>query len=86
MRLFSDSDRRANAHTQPFQYGSPEEALVAWLIMLPDGVDPARAARAELEALARTDDPGLARIRELLAEVGRFSLDEFERPDGAPPI
>jgi hypothetical protein len=56
--------------------GTAEDALLAWLVTLPDGVDPARAA-SELGTVAPFATPDEAeggetgRLRALLAEIAR---------------
>jgi hypothetical protein len=50
---------------------SPEEALLAWLVALPEGVDPARAARIALDQIARSGIEASmpARLQDLLVQV-----------------
>jgi hypothetical protein len=51
--------------------GSPEEALLAWLIALPDAADPAQAARIALDQMSGSWFGATAppRLLELLAEL-----------------
>jgi hypothetical protein len=50
---------------------SPEEVVVAWLIELPAGADPAREAARELcrPSFAAPADPRIRRLRALLREI-----------------
>ncbi|MBV8567781.1 MAG: hypothetical protein JO273_20225 [Methylobacteriaceae bacterium] len=67
---------------QRLKRASPEDMLLAWLIALPDGADPAQAAR---DALAQFGTPKcgtrqIVRLRELLVEVSRHRPLAFVRP------
>ena len=64
--------------------GSPEEALIAWLIALPEGVEPARAARIALDGIARSEIEASVptRLRELLLEVSRYRAIHYHGPIG----
>ena len=52
---------------------SPEDVFLVWLLGLPDGTDPARAARAEIARLDRAAPlaAGPRRLRELMVELTR---------------
>ncbi len=54
-----------------------EGALLAWLIGLPDGVDPTRAALIALAAMppSEGDEPPHGRLRALLARVSQFPAE-----------
>jgi hypothetical protein len=58
-----------------------EDAVLAWLVRLPDGLDPAEAAAALLDAYAPTapDDPLTRRILARIAEVRDFPCDRLAR-------
>lgn len=60
----------------------PEGALIAWLVGLPDGLDPARAAQIALAAAPGrgAESPQCRRFRALLAEVGRTPLGTLTAP------
>ncbi|QPC43039.1 hypothetical protein HW532_10255 [Kaustia mangrovi] len=67
---------------------SPEEFLVVWLSMLPDGERPARAARAMLERFnaSRRSPPTLyeLRLHELLGAVACHDAGEAENDRSGP--
>lgn len=69
-RLSAAPAARAGARPRPISL-APHEALVAWLIALPDGADYAVCARAALETLpwAGPGQPALAELRRLLDAV-----------------
>jgi hypothetical protein len=52
---------------------SPEDIFLAWLIRLPDGVDPSDAAAAEVVRLdrARLRSPSRERLRELFVAAAK---------------
>jgi hypothetical protein len=52
---------------------SPEDIFLAWLISLPDGVDPCEAAAAEIMRLdrVRLRSPRRKRLRELFAAAAK---------------
>jgi hypothetical protein len=79
MRTFAPPPRRVAAF---FPEDCAETALLAWLIGLPDGVDPARAARFALAAMQPTaeDGPRESRLRVLLAKVGETPAAALPRP------
>ena len=57
--------------------GTPaEDVLLAWVLRLPDGVEPARAA---LRLLAGAEQSGNQRLRSLLAEVARWPRRRLAR-------
>ncbi len=58
-----------------------EDALLAWLVRLPAGMDPADAAAALLESYAPTapDDALSRRILERMAEVRDYPRDRLTR-------
>jgi len=66
------------------QGGSPEELLLAWLIALPEGVDPARAARIALDGMAtsKIESRVQARLRDLLLEVACHQAIHCPAPIG----
>lgn len=80
MRSLIDERRRSAAIPPPLD--CPEGALLAWLIGLPDGVDPARAALAALATapLSEWDGPRQRRLRALLVEVSRNPGDRLPMP------
>ncbi len=74
LTLKNDERATASLILRRAQARSLEELLVAWLIALPEGVDPARAARIALDGMA-TSKIGArvpTRLRELLLEVTRY--------------
>ena len=80
MRDLTDQRRRRGAIS--CQLDCPEGALLAWLIGLPDGVDPARAAPTALATAppSEWDGPRQNRWRALLAEVSRSPADTLPMP------
>jgi hypothetical protein len=64
--------------------GSPEEVLVAWLVALPEGLDPAHAAQIAIDRIARSKIEANVptRLRELLLEVARCPADRCPAPIG----
>ena len=76
------------ARTGPGGYlqmiASPEEALIAWLVALPEGLDPAHAARVVLARIAGSTSEAKVsiRLRELLLEVTRCSVNRCPAPMG----
>jgi len=61
------------AASWPSSRTSPEDVFLVWLLGLPDGTDPARAALAEIDRLDRAAPlaAGPRRLRELMAELAR---------------
>jgi hypothetical protein len=62
----------------------PEDMVLSWLLRLPDGIDPATAARHVI-ATAGTATPGAEALRTLLVEVARWPaprLAHLGRQDG----
>jgi hypothetical protein len=60
--------------------GLAEEALIGWLIALPDGVDPADAARALFHLPAdRCHSAEAERLSGLLEQVARFPAASLSR-------
>jgi hypothetical protein len=80
MRIDGVSRPRRFAAGRPLD--GAEAALLSWLIGLPDGVDPARAARFALAAMRPADEdcPRQSRLRALLAEVGGTPAAALPRP------
>lgn len=60
---------------------SAEDAIIAWLVRLPDGVDPAHAAAAVLRAYGprAPDDPLTRRILARMAEIRDYPQDRLAR-------
>lgn len=63
------------AASWPTAQTKPEDVFLAWLLGLPDGTDPAQAARAEIARLDRAAPlaAGPRRLRELMAELARVA-------------
>ncbi len=57
---------------------SPEEIFLAWLLSLPDGVDPSDAAAAEIVRLdrARLRSPRGRRLRELFVAAAECAVQK----------
>jgi hypothetical protein len=64
----------------------PEDALIAWLLGLPDGVDPARAAAVALGAAPgrerEWETPAGSRLRALLQEIAETPAGALSTPSG----
>ena len=69
-----DTASRPRRAAAAFRPECAEAELLAWLIGLPDGVDPARAALSALAAMRAVDEdcPRQSRLRVLLAEVSQY--------------
>lgn len=78
---------RRTLHVTPGKSGaSPEEAIVAWLVRLPDDIEPAEAAGDVMRAYATPPgtDPVGTRLFELLDEIQRFPQERLTRMSRAP--
>jgi hypothetical protein len=80
--------RAGNDNRPPRQSVRAEDLFVAWLLWLPEGVDPRKAALAEIARLdgRKRAGAGEARLRALFAELatgGRRRRPGVEREDRA---
>jgi hypothetical protein len=72
-------------HRFPFELDGlscAEDVLLAWLLWLPQGVDPGEAALVEIERMPppERDGPALRQIRNLLLEVSGAAQRNLEMP------
>jgi hypothetical protein len=80
----ASADRAIDYEAYLRMIGSPEEVLVAWMMALPEGVDPARAARIALDGIAGSQIEANVptRLRDLLLEVTRYRAVHYPAPIG----
>lgn len=66
---------------RPLPKGTAENAVLSWLIALPSGVDPAKAAAVleELPGIANAATGETGKLRGLLREIARYPADRLSK-------
>ncbi|MEC9265946.1 MAG: hypothetical protein VX464_07805 [Pseudomonadota bacterium] len=67
---------------EPLPRGAAEGAILSWLLALPDGTDPARAAQILREMSPFSDASGgeAGKASELLRQIAQFPAERLARP------
>lgn len=67
---------------EPLPRGAAEGAILSWLLALPDGTDPARAAQVlgENAPFSNADAGEAGKASQLLKQIAQFPAEKLSRP------